>query len=106
LRVASVDSQTPAMPERARRSGCTACHAIDIRIVGPSWADVALMYRDDVENAKINLINKIQSGGKGNWNNLTKGVPMPPYSPRVSDEDIIEFVEFIFNIPDELSKAP
>jgi hypothetical protein len=37
-------------------------------------------------------------GGKGNWTDVTGGIPMPPYSPRVSDEDIAGLVDFILSL--------
>lgn len=67
----------------AKRSGCLACHSVDKQIVGPAWRDVALKYQGDV-TAVDSLINKVKIGGKGVWSD----VPMPPYSPRVSDVDI------------------
>lgn len=67
----------------AERSGCLACHSVDKQIVGPAWRDVALKYQGDVA-AVDRLVNKVKVGGKGVWSE----VPMPPYSPRVSDVDI------------------
>lgn len=78
----------------ARKSGCLACHAVDNKIVGPGWKDVAKRYKGDA-SAKAALIEKVKKGGKGNWTEVTKGVPMPPYSPRVSDADIEKLVDFI-----------
>lgn len=85
------------MPPLAKKSGCTACHAIDRKIVGPSWADVAARYKGD-GGAKATLVSKVKAGGKGNWTEVTKGVPMPPYSPRVSDANIEELVDFILGL--------
>lgn len=85
------------MPQLAVASGCTACHAIDKKIVGPSWHDVAAKYKSDA-GAKDVLIQKVKVGGKGNWTEVTGGVPMPPYSPRVSDADIATLVDFILSL--------
>jgi cytochrome c len=78
----------------AKKSGCFACHAIGKKIVGPDWKDVAARYKGDAA-ARDALIKKVKTGGKGNWTEVTKGVPMPPYSPRVKDEDIAKLVDFI-----------
>lgn len=80
--------------ELARKSGCLACHAIDKKVVGPAWKDVAARYKND-KQAKSQLINKVKTGGKGNWTAVTNGAAMPPYSPRVSDADITTLVEFV-----------
>lgn len=77
----------------AKKSGCMACHSIDKKIVGPAWKDVAAKYKGDAD-AKTKLINKVKKGGKGVWG----PAPMPPYSPRVSDENIEKLVDFILTL--------
>lgn len=81
----------------AKTSGCFACHSIEKKIVGPAWADVSSRYKKD-ESARATLISKIKTGGKGNWTEITGGVPMPPYSPRVGDENIEKLVDFILGL--------
>jgi len=71
--------------ELAKKSGCLACHSVDKKIVGPDKGDAG---------AKADLIAKIKSGGKGVWG----AAPMPPYSPRVSDEDIGKMVDFVLSL--------
>lgn len=79
----------------ARQSGCLACHSIENKIVGPAWRNVAARYRGDSE-ARAMLIDKVKRGGKStNWTKETGGIPMPPYSPRVSDVNIEALVDFI-----------
>ena len=80
----------------AKRSGCLACHSVDKQIVGPAWRDVALKYQVDV-TAVDRLINKVKVGGKGVWSE----VPMPPYSPRVSDVDIKFLITSILGLAAE-----
>jgi len=89
-------AQAADMPPLAKKSGCTACHAIDKKVVGPGWADVAKRYKG--KGAKADLIAKVKKGGKGNWTEVTRGVPMPPYSPRVADADIEKLVDFILGL--------
>lgn len=78
----------------AQQSGCLACHKIETKLVGPAWQDVSKKYRGD-DGAKARLIAKVKAGGKGNWTEVTGGVMMPPYSPRVSDADIERLVSFV-----------
>jgi len=78
----------------ARKSGCLACHSIEKKVVGPAWSDVAARYRNN-DAARAQLIDKVKRGGRGNWVQVTGGVPMPPYSPRVSDANIELLVDFI-----------
>jgi cytochrome c len=77
----------------AKRSGCLACHSVDKKVVGPAWKDVSKRYKN--QDIRAQLIKKVKTGGKGNWTEVTRGVPMPPYSPRVSDENIEKLVDFI-----------
>ena len=81
----------------AKKSGCLACHGVDKKIVGPSWKDVGAKYKGDA-GAKAMLIEKVKKGGKGNWTSVTGGAPMPPYSPRVSDENIDKLVTFVLSL--------
>ena len=57
----------------AKAKNCLACHAIDKKLVGPAYKDVAAKYKGD-KNAVATLAAKIKAGGKGNWGE----VPMPP----------------------------
>lgn len=86
-----------AMLALAKKSGCLTCHAIDRKIVGPAWQDVAKRYEGDA-GAKQTLIAKVKKGGSGVWNEITNGAKMPPYSPRVKDEDIEALVMFVLSL--------
>ena len=81
----------------AKKSGCLACHSVEKKIVGPAWKDVGMKYKGDA-GAKDRLIAKVKKGGKGNWTEVTGGAPMPPYSPRVSDENIEKLVTFVLSL--------
>ncbi len=80
---------TPAMANKdlATKSGCMACHAVDKKLVGPSYQDVAKKYKA-ADEAK--LVEKVKKGGVGTWGQ----VPMPP-NPAVKDEDIKTLVKWI-----------
>ena len=89
-----VAANVAIMPDLALQSGCTGCHAIDAKLVGPGWLDVADRYRDDPQGRQ-KLIEAIRNGGAGNWVDQTGGVPMPANFPRVSQEDIETLLDFI-----------
>lgn len=63
-------------------NGCTACHAVDRKVLGPAFRDVAKKYASD-PGAAARLAAKIKAGGQGNWGN----VPMPP-NPALSEKDL------------------
>ena len=56
----------------ATSKNCMACHALDRKVVGPSFKDVAAKYASD-KTAVDRLATKIQKGGAGAWG----PVPMP-----------------------------
>lgn len=65
----------PAMADQALATSknCMACHAIDKKLVGPSYKDVAAKYAGQ-KDAVDKLAAKIIKGGAGVWG----PVPMPP----------------------------
>ncbi len=96
--VEDVAANVTEMPALALQSGCTGCHAIDSKLVGPAWMDVANRYRDDSEGRQ-KLIEAVRNGGAGAWVDQTGGIPMPANFPQVSQEDIETLVDFILALP-------
>lgn len=84
----------------ARKSGCLACHAIDKKVVGPAWQDVARRYANNAD-ARAQLIEKVSKGGKGNWTEVIGTAAMPPYYPRVSKENIEKLVDFVLSLAEK-----
>lgn len=80
------------MPDVAKKNNCVACHAIDKKVVGPSWKDIAAKYKGDA-TAAAKLSDKIKKGGSGVWGSM----PMPA-NPKVSDADMKEMVTFILGL--------
>lgn len=80
----------PAMAnlDLAKKSNCMSCHAVDKKVVGPSYQDVAKKYAG--KNAEAELVAKVKAGGKGVWGQI----PMPP-NPQVKDEDAKTLVKWI-----------
>jgi cytochrome c len=64
----------PAMADLqlAQAKNCMACHAIDKKLVGPAYKDVAAKYAGQ-KDAADRLALKIMKGGSGVWG----PVPMP-----------------------------
>ena len=61
-----------ANQELAQKKNCMACHALDKKLVGPAYKDVAAKYAKDKDAVK-KLSEKIIKGGSGVWG----PVPMP-----------------------------
>lgn len=84
-------SEADAM-QLAKKSNCFACHAIDRKVVGPSFKDVSDRYRGDAE-AKARLMNKIARGGSGVW-----GVMVMPPSPQLGEADRKTLAGFVLSL--------
>jgi cytochrome c len=80
-----------ANEELAKKHACFACHAVDKKLVGPSYKDVAGKYRGDA-GAEAKLVDKVKKGSQGTWGQ----VPMPP-NANVPDGDIRTLVKWILS---------
>jgi cytochrome c len=80
-----------AQEELAKKHNCFACHAVDKKLVGPSYKDVAAKYRND-QGAEAKLFEKVKKGGQGVWGQ----VPMPP-NAQVPDADIKSLVKWVLS---------
>lgn len=68
--------------ELAQKNACTACHAVDKKIVGPAYQDVAKKYASQKDAVSL-VSESIRKGGSGKWG----PVPMPA-QPALSDADV------------------
>jgi len=90
---AAIPASLPAhaQEELAKKHACLACHAVDKKLVGPAYKDVAAKYRAD-KDAPKRLAAKVKNGSQGVWGT----VPMPPNS-AVPDADISTLVKWILS---------
>ncbi|MDO9166631.1 MAG: c-type cytochrome [Rhodoferax sp.] len=81
--VAAVSLTAPAFADQALATSknCMACHAVDKKLVGPSYKDVAKKYAGQ-KDAADKLAAKIIKGGSGVWG----PVPMPA-NAQVNEAD-------------------
>jgi cytochrome c len=70
---------------------CASCHAVDVRVVGPAYRDVAKKYRGQ-PNAVQKLSQKIKQGGYGDWGQ----VPMKPH-PALTNAQLRQMVTWILS---------
>jgi cytochrome c len=82
-------AQADAGEDLLKKAGCTACHAIDKKVVGPAYNDVAAKYKGDA-GAAAKLAAKVKAGGSGVWG----AIPMPP-NPAVSDADLKAMIAYV-----------
>lgn len=72
------------------KAKCGACHAIDKKIVGPAFNDVAAKYKGDKE-AVSKIVANVTKGGAFGW----KLGMMPPKGMGATDAEIKSMSEFI-----------
>jgi cytochrome c len=79
----TLSAAAPAFADQALATAknCMACHAVDKKLVGPSYKDVAAKYAGQ-KDAVDKLAAKIVKGGAGVWG----PVPMPA-NAQVNDAD-------------------
>ncbi len=84
----------PAFADQALATSknCMTCHAIDKKLVGPSYKDVAAKYKDD-KTAADKLALKIVKGGSGVWG----PVPMPA-NPQVNEADSKKLAAWVLSL--------
>ncbi|MGP1677215.1 MAG: c-type cytochrome [Giesbergeria sp.] len=76
----------------AKKYNCLACHAVDKKLIGPSYKDVAAKYKGNA-GAEAKLIAKVKNGGSGTWGQI----PMPP-NASVPDADVKALVKWVLSI--------
>lgn len=87
----SAAAALPALadPALAQAKNCMACHAVENKLVGPSYKDVASKYKGDKAAAE-KLATKIIKGGAGVWG----PVPMPA-NAQVNEAEAKKLADWI-----------
>tara|TARA_R110002110_G_C13470525_1_gene720941 strand:+ start:54886 stop:55530 length:645 start_codon:yes stop_codon:yes gene_type:complete len=88
---AQVSSSEAAVQSLLTANACLGCHAIDTKLVGPGFKEVAERYRDEPD-ALATLAASIGKGGSGKWGNMA----MPPM-PGLSDAEREMLAAFILS---------
>jgi len=81
-----------AQADLAQKKNCMACHAIDKKLVGPAYKDVAAKYAGQ-KDAVDKLAQKVVKGGSGAWG----AVPMPA-NPQVTEAEAKQLVQWILTL--------
>jgi cytochrome c len=81
-----------ANADLAQKKNCLACHAVDKKLVGPAYKDVAAKYAGQ-KDAVAKLADKVMKGGTGVWGQ----VPMPA-NPQVSAEEAKTLVAWVLTL--------
>ena len=77
----------------AKKSNCLYCHALDHKILGPSFREVAAEYVGKPD-AEAYLLKKVSEGGVGKWG----GTSMPSQSPPATQDEIKALLRYILRL--------
>ena len=75
----------------AQAKGCTACHDVAKKVLGPAYADVAKKYKADA-GGKSTMVSSILKGSQGKWG----PVPMP--ANKVTEEEAQKLAAWILTL--------
>ena len=81
-----------ANAELAQKKNCMACHAVDKKLIGPGYKEVAAKYAGQ-KDAADKLAQKIVKGGVGAWGQ----VPMPA-NPQVSEAEAKQLATWVLTV--------
>ncbi|MGE5331783.1 MAG: c-type cytochrome [Nitrospirota bacterium] len=84
----------PALADEAlaKSKNCMACHAVDKKLVGPAYKDVAKKYAGQ-KDAEATLITHVMKGSKGVWG----PVPMPA-NAQVNEAEAKKLVDWVLSL--------
>ncbi len=91
IALGSASGTALANADLAKAKNCTACHAVDKKLIGPAYKAVAAKYAND-KNALAKLTRKVREGGVGVWGQI----PMPA-NPQVSAEEAETLVKWVLS---------
>ncbi|KPC55176.1 c-type cytochrome [Amantichitinum ursilacus] len=74
----------------AQSKNCLACHAVDHKVVGPAYKDVAAKYKGR-KDAVAYLVGRVRNGSSGDWG----PVPMP--ANAVTDDEAKQLVTWVLS---------
>jgi len=89
---------TPLIPvhastDLAKKNTCMGCHAMDRKVVGPSYKAIAARYQSQPRTQVVDaLATKIRLGGGGVW-----GVVVMPANTKISEADAKKLAEWILD---------
>jgi cytochrome c len=99
LTILSLQAQTPESEKTQqliKKYECYTCHNNTKERYGPTFEEIALRYKDN-PNALTALSAIVKNGNKGNWAEVSKDSPMPPYSGRLSDDQIKDIIKWMLH---------
>ncbi len=80
-----------ASAELASAKNCMACHAVDKKVLGPAYKDVAAKYAGQ-KDAEDKLVQKVLKGGSGVWGQIAM-----PANTQVTEAEAHTLVKWVLS---------
>lgn len=91
IALAAAPAAADANLDLAKAKGCTACHDVAKKLIGPAYGEVAKKYKADKE-APAKLATSVLKGSSGKWG------PIPMPANKVSDDEAKKLVAWILSL--------
>ena len=91
LMILAAPTAAQASLDMAKKNACMACHAVDKKVVGPAYKEVAKKYAG--KGVEATLVEHVMKGSKGVWG----PVPMPA-NAQVNEADAKKLVAWILSL--------
>lgn len=93
LLTTAVHAATPddAGLKLANENACMTCHAVDHKIIGPSFQAIAARFRNNPQ-APAYLLDRLEHGSRGDWGRTF----MPPF-PQASRQALQQLVQWVLS---------
>jgi len=88
-----VESQNNIAQELAKKNACLSCHAVNKKIIGPPFTEIAKKYRNN-PSASTYLISRVRNGGSGVW-----GVVAMPANRNVDEAELEKIIQWVLSQP-------
>lgn len=85
-------SAAQASEELAKAKNCMGCHAMDKKLIGPAYKEVAKKYAGK-KGAEDEIVTALRQGAKGEWG----PVAMPP-NPGLSEADARTLAKWVLSL--------
>jgi len=87
------ESQNYIGQELAKKNACLSCHAVNKKIIGPPFNEIAKKYRNN-PSASTYLISRVRNGGSGVW-----GVVAMPANRNVDQSELEKIIQWVLIQP-------
>jgi cytochrome c len=87
------DSQNNIAQGLAKKNACLSCHAVNKKIIGPPFSEIAKKYRNN-PTASTYLISRVRNGGSGVW-----GVVAMPANRNVDQAELEIIIQWVLIQP-------